>query len=123
MITRILTVAVIATGMTFTTATEAEARPMVRRVAPVRRAVAVAPVRRVATVAPVRRVATVAPVARVTTRAVLPPYPVARRAVVGPVYGGPVYGAPVYHAPVYHTPVYRGGVGVYTPGVSVSVGY
>lgn len=51
----------------------------------------------------------VAPVRRVAARAVLPPYPVARRAVVGPVYRG-YYGG------------YGGyGWGGYGPGVSVRV--
>jgi hypothetical protein len=59
----------------------------------------------------------VAPVRRVAARAVLPPYPVARRAVVGPVYR-PVY-RPIYRpiaAPYY-------GPRVYGPGVSVVVGF
>ncbi|MCA9236694.1 MAG: hypothetical protein KDA44_14565 [Planctomycetales bacterium] len=53
----------------------------------------------------------VAPVRRVAARAVLPPYPVARRAVVGPVYRP-------YYRPVYG----YGGYG-YGPGVSVRVGW
>ena len=46
----------------------------------------------------------VAPVRRVAARAALPPYPVARRVAVGPVYRRPVvYGAvPVYVAPRVH---------------------
>ena len=48
----------------------------------------------------------VAPVRHVAARAVLPPYPIARRAVVGPVYRP------------YYTPYYYGG-----PGVSVRVGW
>jgi hypothetical protein len=57
----------------------------------------------------------VAPVRRVAYRAALPPYPVARRAVVGPVYRPfvrPVYGPRVWSGP-----------GFYGPGVSVRVGY
>jgi hypothetical protein len=50
------------------------------------------------------------PVRRVAARAVLPPYPVARRAVVGPVY------RPYYYRP-YYRPVYG-----YGPGISVGVG-
>ena len=56
----------------------------------------------------------VAPVRRVAARAVLPPYPVARRVVAGPVIRRRpiVYASPVvYSAPA---PV------VYGPGVSVS---
>jgi hypothetical protein len=59
----------------------------------------------------VRRIGPVAPVARVATRVALPPYPVARRAVVGPVYG-PVYGPVVYGSPM-----------LYTPGVYVGYGF
>jgi len=55
----------------------------------------------------VRRVAPV-------RRAVLPPYPVARRAVLGPVYR-PVLAPRPY---VYGPPVYG-----YGPGVSVVVGF
>ncbi|MCA9231150.1 MAG: hypothetical protein KDA57_10885 [Planctomycetales bacterium] len=50
----------------------------------------------------------VAPVRRVAARVVLPPYPVARRVVAGPVYRRPiVYGAPVIYATphVYASPV------------------
>jgi hypothetical protein len=47
-----------------------------------------------------------APVRRVAARAVLPPYPVARRAVVGPVY----------------RPIRPWGPGFYGPGISVGVG-
>ncbi len=52
------------------------------------------------------RVRRFAPVRRVVARTVLPPYPVARRVVAGPVY---------YHAPVVYGPrVYVGpGVVVY----------
>ena len=58
----------------------------------------------------------VAPVRRVAARAVLPPYPIARRAIVRPVYRRPVVAAPVYAAPIYHpAPVYYG------TGVSVGV--
>ena len=62
----------------------------------------------------------VAPVRRVAARAVLPPYPVARRAVVGPVYR-PVVGRPVVGRPVvapYYAPR-----PIYSPGVSVYVGF
>ncbi len=54
----------------------------------------------------------IAPVRRIAARAVLPPYPVARRAVVAPIYRRPVvYGRPViYAAPqVYVRPVVRYG--------------
>jgi hypothetical protein len=59
----------------------------------------------------VRRVAPV-------RRAVLPPYPIARRAVVGPVVGPVVrpYVGPRYYGPVYPGPFYG-------PGVSVVVGF
>ncbi len=57
----------------FASATDANAWVVVRRVAPVRRAVA---------------------------RTVLPPYPVARRVVAGPIYRAPVvYGPSVYVGP------------------------
>ena len=64
----------------------------------------------------------IAPVRRVAARAVLPPYPVARRVVTAPVltapvygpYGGPVYGPAIYGSPY---PYYYGG------GVSIVVGY
>jgi len=49
----------------------------------------------------------IAPVRRIAARAVLPPYPVARRVVAGPIYRRPVvYGRPViYAAPrVYVSP-------------------
>jgi hypothetical protein len=52
-------------------------------------------------------------------RTVLPPYPIARRAVVGPVYG-PVYRPYAY--PVYR-PVIYGAPMIYGPGVAVSIGY
>ena len=54
----------------------------------------------------------IAPVRRVAARAVLPPYPVARRAVYGPVfrpYAYPAYGPVIY------------GGGFYGPGVGVTV--
>jgi hypothetical protein len=55
----------------------------------------------------------VAPVRRVAARAVLPPYPIARRVVAGPVYRRPlVYARPVvYRAPIVHAP--RVSVGYY----------
>jgi hypothetical protein len=58
----------------------------------------------------------IAPVRRVAARAVLPPYPVARRAVVGPVYRPYVrpYGG-VYRPGFY-------GPGFYGPGISVGIG-
>ena len=57
----------------FTAAQDANAWVVVRRVAPVRRAVA---------------------------RTVLPPYPVARRVIAGPVYPAPViYGPSIYAGP------------------------
>jgi hypothetical protein len=66
----------------------------------------------------VRRVAPV-------RRAALPPYPVARRVVAGPVYRPVVtrgvYAAGIYSAPVYAAPVYR--PMVYSPGVAVSIGW
>jgi hypothetical protein len=62
--------------------------------------------------------ARVAPARRVAARVVSPPYPVARRAVVGPVYRPLAY-------PAYRPVIYGGGYGgyggaaVYAPGVSV----
>jgi len=56
----------------------------------------------------------IAPVRRVAARAVLPPYPVARRVVAAPVV---VRRPVVYRRPVYAAPV------VYGPRVSVGVGY
>lgn len=53
----------------------------------------------------------VAPVRRVAARVALPPYPIARRAVIRPRMVAPV-AAPVWSAPV-----------VYGPGVFVGVGY
>ncbi len=76
----------------------------------------------------------VAPVRRVAARAVVRPYPVARRVVAGPVvrrrvvYSNPVvYSAPpvVYSRPVVHSrPVVYAAPApvVYGPAVSVSVG-
>ena len=53
----------------------------------------------------------VAPVRRVAARAVLPPYPIARRVIAGPV----VYRRPiVYSAPVVYRPAVR--VGYYGYG-------
>ena len=60
-----------------------------------------------------------APVRRIAARAVLPPYPLARRAVVGPVYRP-------YYRPYYSSFGYGGygygGYG-YGPGVSVGIGF
>jgi hypothetical protein len=59
----------------------------------------------------------IAPVRRVAGRAVLPPYPVARRVVTTPVYApyyGPAYG---YSPVIYGSPYYYGS------GVSIVVGY
>jgi hypothetical protein len=55
----------------------------------------------------------VAPVRRVAARAVLPPYPIARRVVAGPIYRRPIaYARPVvYRAPVVLAP--RVSVGYY----------
>jgi hypothetical protein len=58
----------------------------------------------------------IAPVRRVAARTVLPPYPVARRVVTGPMLYRP-YGAPVYGPVLYGSPYAYGG------GVSVIVGY
>jgi len=68
----------------------------------------------------------VAPVRRVAARAVLPPYPVARRTVVGPIYRPYVY--PAYRPVIYSSPVVYGyGYGYaapyYGPGISVGIGY
>lgn len=90
MIKRILTIAVLGLGASLTAASTADAGIYVRPVAPVRRVVA---------------------------RTVLPPYPVARRVIPGPVYGpylGPAYG---------YGPVIYGAPYVYGGGVSVVVGY
>lgn len=54
----------------------------------------------------------VAPVRRVAARTVLPPYPIARRAVVAPVV------RPVVVAPVYR-PVLRPAPIIVTPGIAV----
>jgi len=46
------------------------------------------------------RVRRFAPVRRVVARTVLPPYPIARRVIVGPVYRAPVvYGPSIYVGP------------------------
>ena len=55
----------------------------------------------------------VAPVRRVAARVVYPPYPVARRAVVGPVYRPYVY--PAYRPVMYGAPAPM----LYAPGISV----
>ena len=54
----------------------------------------------------------VAPVRRVAARTVLPPYPVARRAVVGPVYRPYAY-------PVYRPVIYQPAPVIYGPGITV----
>lgn len=92
MIKRILIAGLLVVGGSLAAAPSAEAGVYVRRVAPVR---------------------------RVAYRAALPPYPVARRAVVGPVYRPIV--APVV-APIYGPRVW-GGPAFYGPGVSVRVGF
>ena len=79
MLKRFLILTVLVSGFTFVGASDANAW-VVRRVAPVR---------------------------RVAARAVLPPYPIARRVVAGPVYRPVVYRRPL----------------VYGPAVSVGVGY
>jgi hypothetical protein len=61
----------------------------------------------------------IAPVRRVAARAVLPPYPVARAAVVAPIYRPVV--APVYRG--FYGPHIYGAPYVYGPGVSVRVGF
>ncbi len=55
------------------------------------------------------------PVRRVVARTVLPPYPIARRVVVGPVYRHPVVYGPSYYAipSVYAAPSVYFGRGVY----------
>ena len=90
MFKRILIVAVLAIGGSLSLAPQADAGVFVRRIAPVR---------------------------RVAARAVLPPYPIARRAVVGPIVG-PVYRP--YLRPLYR-PVVVGAPMVYGP--SIVVGY
>jgi hypothetical protein len=97
MIKRILLVAAVAVGGLMVSTPSADAGIIVGRVAPVR---------------------------RVAARVALPPYPVARRAVVGPVYRPYVY--PAYRPVIYSTPAYGYGYGapvIYGPGVAVSVGY
>ncbi len=87
MLKRIMVVALLVAGFTAMSAAEANAW-VVRRVAPVR---------------------------RVAARAVLPPYPVARRVVAGPIVRRPV----IYRRPVVYAapaPV------VYGPTVSVGIG-
>lgn len=54
----------------------------------------------------------IAPVRRVVYRTALPPYPVARRVVAGPVYRPLVY--PAYRPVIYSPPV------VYGPGVIIA---
>lgn len=58
----------------------------------------------------------VAPVRRV----MYPPYPVARRAVVAPVYRPMVY--PAYRPVIYGGPGFYG-PGYYSPGISVGIGF
>jgi hypothetical protein len=58
----------------------------------------------------------VAPVRRV----MYPPYPIARRAVVAPVYRPMVY--PAYRPVIYGGPSYFG-PGYYGPGISVGIGF
>lgn len=84
MLKRILVVVAVAVGGLFVAAPEADAAVVVRRVAPVR---------------------------RVAYRAALPPYPVARRVVAGPVYRPVVY--PAYRPVIVAPPV------VYGPGVYI----
>jgi hypothetical protein len=86
MLKRILLVAVVAITGLVVTAPQADAGIVIGRVAPVR---------------------------RVATRVALPPYPVARRAVVGPVYRPYVY--PAYRPLIYGTP----SPVIYAPGVTV----
>jgi len=85
MIKRTLLVALLAVGGCLAAASTADAGYFVRRVAPVR---------------------------HVAARAVLPPYPVARAVVPGPVYRPWVGYGPAYYAPA---PV------VYGPGIGVVV--
>ena len=59
----------------------------------------------------------VAPVRRVAYRAALPPYPVARRVVAGPIYRPYVY--PAYRPVMYGAPVMYGTPMIYGPSVSV----
>lgn len=72
MLKKALLVLAVVGAFSFGTATDANAWVVVRRVAPVRRVVA---------------------------RTVLPPYPVARRVIAGPVYPGPVVYGPAYYGP------------------------
>lgn len=58
----------------------------------------------------------VAPVRRV----VYPPYPVVRRAAIGPVYRTMVY--PTYRPVIYGGPAYYS-PGYYSPGISVGIGF
>lgn len=88
MLNRILIAGLLVIGSTLAVAPQADAGVYFRRVAPVR---------------------------RVAYRAVLPPYPVARRAVVGPVVRPVV--APIYGPRVW------GGPAFYGPGVSVRVAF
>jgi hypothetical protein len=90
MFKRILLVALVAAGGLFASTPSADAAVVIGRVAPVR---------------------------RVAARGVFPPYPVARHAVVGPIYRPYIYpGAyPVYRPMIYATP----GPMIYAPGVSV----
>ena len=68
----------------------------------------------------------VAPVRRVAARAALPPYPVTRRVVAGPIYR-PAVVRPIYRAPAYIGPAIYGpavyGPSAYSPGVSVTFGF
>ncbi len=98
MFKRMMIIALLVSGFTALSATEANAWIVRRRIAPVRR------------------------VARVA----LPPYGV-RRVVRRPVVygGGPVYAAPAYAAPVYAAPApvyYAPRVRVVAPRVHVGVG-
>lgn len=58
----------------------------------------------------------VAPVRRVAARAVLPPYPVARRAVVVPAYRPVVRPVGGFYRPGFYGP------GFWGPGVSIGIG-
>jgi hypothetical protein len=86
MFKRMLLIAVVAAAGLIVSAPEADAGIVVRRVAPIRRAAA---------------------------RVALPPYPVARRAAVGPIYTP--YAYPAYRPMIYRTPAPV----FYAPGVSV----
>ena len=59
----------------------------------------------------------VAPVRRVAYRAALPPYPVARRVVAGPIYRPYVY--PAYRPVIYGSPALYSAPVIYGPSVSV----